>query len=546
MVDLDNEENIKKTIQDTQMLIRNHMQHHKKISKQLHSQIKKDKKTIELFKEKISKLVLEKEKLDLRQRAKNEKEGYDTPDIEKIKQEIINHMTAKKDIDDKIKERQANLLMIKNEMGGLNATQQLQERYEKHIKILENRLDKANQKFNESIEYDKKLRAEIDKLRKERFFFENIYKRLEKELEKVRKEISTNLEETYKNYEARDKNQEEFENLKAQMIKKESDYTNMISEIANEQNILYNRKKSMERKELKNLKNEENINSNAKNYAKKLKNEQYEQQQENLREKYQNLKYKFEKLIEFTDKSNVKEFCEKFKKNSQKNYELFQSISMLSSDAKKIESEIKEMEEEIEGLQKFKNSQQGIERQNKISDLKTKTQKLTQKRDEYENDYKKQNNEFRQIKNSILMLFNTLKCGEILSEEESLEMKVGVNENNALEFLSKIEKQLKSAQKILEYSHNLNAEEDNQGLIEPNRLKSREINENMKAAFTSMDISKIKAMEKIKSDHKADDFKLESVMQYSKEVVQEVLDNINRSNANERKQQNKFKKMAKY
>lgn len=160
-------------------------------------------------------------------------------------------------------------------MGGLNATQQLQERYEKHIRILENRLDKANQKFNESIEYDKKLRSEIDKLRKERFFFENIYKRLEKELEKSRKEISKNLEDAYDNYEQRDINQESFENLKAQMIKKETEYTNILSGIANDLNIRNSRKKSIERKEIK---NDDITNVNAKNYAKRIKNEQFEQQ----------------------------------------------------------------------------------------------------------------------------------------------------------------------------------------------------------------------------------------------------------------------------
>ena len=42
MTEVENEENVKNTIQDTQILIRNHMQQHKKISKQLHSQIKKD------------------------------------------------------------------------------------------------------------------------------------------------------------------------------------------------------------------------------------------------------------------------------------------------------------------------------------------------------------------------------------------------------------------------------------------------------------------------------------------------------------------------
>lgn len=135
-------------------------------------------------------------------------------------------------------------------MGGLNATQALKERYEKHIRILENRLDKANQKFNDAIEYDKNLRNEIDKLRKERFFFENIYKKLEKELEKLRKDISKNLEEAYDNYEQRDLNQENFENLKAEMIKKETEYTNILSGIANEMNIRNTRKKAQEKRNL--------------------------------------------------------------------------------------------------------------------------------------------------------------------------------------------------------------------------------------------------------------------------------------------------------
>ena len=93
----------------------------------------------------------------------------------------------------------------------------------------------------------------------------------------MRKEISKNLEEAYDNYEQRDMNQEAFENLKAHMIKKKTEYANVLSNLANDMNIRNSRKKSMERKELKSMKNE---NANEKNYAKKIKNEQYEQQQE--------------------------------------------------------------------------------------------------------------------------------------------------------------------------------------------------------------------------------------------------------------------------
>ena len=117
MSELENEENIKNTIQDTQMLIRNHMQQHKKISKQLHGQIKKDKKTIELFKEKIAKLILEKKKLEEKQSAKGDTDQLETPQIQMLKQQIMQEMEEKREYDDKIAEIQNDFLVIKSEMG---------------------------------------------------------------------------------------------------------------------------------------------------------------------------------------------------------------------------------------------------------------------------------------------------------------------------------------------------------------------------------------------------------------------------------------------
>jgi len=132
---------------------------------------------------------------------KYEDDKADSIEIQQLKIQIMKEIAEKKELEEKIKEIKEDFLIIKNNMGGLNATQQVQERYEKHIKILENRLDKANQKFNESIEHDKNLREEIDKLRKERFFFENIYKKLEKDLGSLKHQITDNLQHAYNNYE---------------------------------------------------------------------------------------------------------------------------------------------------------------------------------------------------------------------------------------------------------------------------------------------------------------------------------------------------------
>ena len=540
MSELENEENIKNTIQDTQMLIRNHMQQHKKISKQLHGQIKKDKKTIELFKEKIAKLILEKKKLEEKQHLKGDLDQTDTPQIQDLKIQIKNEVEEKKSFDDKIADIQNEFLVIKNEMGGLNATQALKERYEKHIRILENRLDKANQKFNDAIEYDKNLRNEIDKLRKERFFFENIYKKLEKELEKLRKDISKNLEEAYDNYEQRDLNQENFENLKAEMIKKETEYTNILSGIANEMNIRNTRKKAQEKKELKSFQLNEDNSIPSKKYTRKLKTEQFAQQQQNLYDRYQNLKFKFEKMMEFTNKKDIEDLCETFKKNVQENFDLFLSITMISNEAKKVDSEIKEMQEEINRFKQYKNRELEKENEELIKELQAKTRNLMEKQKEYDDETKKYLEQFKEIKGHVEILFDSLNCKNEMTDEEQIMFMGGISENNIMGVFAQIEKKLKYNEKILE--HCLSGDEEN---IPGNKNESlggittKQVNDNMKMAFANMDINKIKTMEKIKNNQNPEDFKLENLINYSKDIASEVMNNINKSNQTDKKGSNK-------
>ena len=506
MSELENEENIKNTIQDTQMLIRNHMQQHKKISKQLHGQIKKDKKTIELFKEKIAKLILEKKKLEEKQHLKGDIDQSDTPQIQELK------------------------IAIKTEL----------ERYEKHIRILENRLDKANQKFNDAIEYDKNLRNEIDKLRKERFFFENIYKKLEKELEKLRKDISKNLEEAYDNYEQRDLNQENFENLKAEMIKKETEYTNILSGIANEMNIRNTRKKAQEKKELKSFQLNDDNSLPSKKYTRKLKTEQIEQQKQNLYDKYQNLKFKFEKMMEFTNKQNIEDLCDTFKKNVQENFDLFLSITMISNEAKKVDSEIKEMQEEISMYKKYKNSELEKEHEDLIKDLQAKTRNLMEKQKEYDDETKKYLEQFKEIKTHVENLLDSLNCNEEMTDAEKIMLMGGITENNIMGVFAQIEKKLKFNEKILE--HCLAVDEENiQGAKNESMagISTKQVNDNMKTAFANMDINKIKTMEKIKNNQNPEEFKLENLINYSNDIAAEIMNNINRSNQPDKKGSNK-------
>lgn len=101
-------------------------------------------------------------------------------------------------------------------------------------------------------------------------------------------------------------------------MKKEQEYAQVLSHIANDLNIRNSRKKNIEAKEMQNKTNKNLEEENFKLIAKKIKSETAENQSENLQEKYRNLKYKYEKLAEFTEQMNVETFCIKFRKNAQK------------------------------------------------------------------------------------------------------------------------------------------------------------------------------------------------------------------------------------
>jgi hypothetical protein len=61
-------------------------------------------------------------------------------------------------LEEHIKDFQKKIVERRGTIGGYNAGAENQSSLVKQIKILENRLDKANQKFNEAIAINKQLR----------------------------------------------------------------------------------------------------------------------------------------------------------------------------------------------------------------------------------------------------------------------------------------------------------------------------------------------------------------------------------------------------
>merc|ERR1712057_28272 len=108
--------------------------------------------------------------------------------------------------------------------GGIEAESLNNMAIAKQIRILEDRLNAGLQKFNIAIAANKKLRDEIDTLRRERAVFDDIYRKLENELQQKKKEMANIIEQANAAYEARDSAQAQMAALKQQADKEHAEF----------------------------------------------------------------------------------------------------------------------------------------------------------------------------------------------------------------------------------------------------------------------------------------------------------------------------------
>merc|ERR1719262_1591386 len=109
-------------------------------------------------------------------------------------------------------------------MGGIEAESLHSMAVAKQIRILEDRLNAGLQKFNIAIAANKKLRDQIDTLRRERVVFDDIYRKLENELQQKKREMANIIDQANAAYEARDSAQAQMAALKQQADKEHVEF----------------------------------------------------------------------------------------------------------------------------------------------------------------------------------------------------------------------------------------------------------------------------------------------------------------------------------
>ena len=92
----------------------------------------------------------------------------------------------------------------KQRVGGANASKENARKLDKHIHLLEGRLDNALKRFNQSLARNKQLRTDIDSAREERVVYDSVYRKLERQIHKNNQRIESLQNEADQAIKARD------------------------------------------------------------------------------------------------------------------------------------------------------------------------------------------------------------------------------------------------------------------------------------------------------------------------------------------------------
>jgi len=280
-------------------------------------------------------------------------------------------------------------------VGGTAAARDNDRRQKKQVKILENRLDKTLKKFNEALSHNKKLRDDIDNLRRERVVFDQVYKKLEKELADKKKEMARSIEISNIAYEARDQAQNEMAALRAQADREQALYEAEWKELGNAIKQAEVAKQARKNEILQSdkrgqlsMEQEKSLRKNVLkgNWGIAKDKARHQSQQERLQEyeetfariKESVLGHGIEEVVpenetpeerSAREMKQVDEFVDNFIKAEEANFNAFNYLNELNQDVERLETEIAELKAELASAEREGGESSENARQRIITDL---------------------------------------------------------------------------------------------------------------------------------------------------------------------------------
>lgn len=364
---------------------------------------------------------------------------------EKLQAKMDAELALNKELQEQLDSRTKEVFRIRETMaasGGVNAAMENSKAVQKQIRVLENRLDKSLQTFNQAISDNKVLREQIDLLRRERLVFDDIYRKLENELQQKKKEMANIIEQANAAYEARDSAQAQMAALKQQADKEHAEFEKEWRELGR---LIENDKRMKEfmrtkvkeagakdaaPKELTSKKSmplTKSPSDTRKSFAAGLSGND---------EKVTSLEEAFSRIQAATGICDIDELVLTFLNGEDQNFGLFKYNNLLRTDIEKLDSNISGLKEEFVTLSGTSNRKEDTERLKILEGLEEKWTDIERKADSFDIKYQEAQQTLTHIRDQIHSIFVKLGCSP---EDLPAGCGSGISESSMMQFLALIE-----------------------------------------------------------------------------------------------------------
>ncbi|XP_039274347.2 coiled-coil domain-containing protein 63-like [Styela clava] len=347
-----------------------------------------------------------------------------------------------RNLDKEIRGMEKEIIAQHKNMGGVHSSHLRHVSAQKQSRVLENRLDKATIEFNKMLTANAKLREEIDHLRSQRVVFDNLNKKLSKELNEQKKIMAEIIEQSTQAYDQRDEAQVKMMALKERNEKDLSQYNMEYKELM--RIIDHDAKLKL----FMNVKAQERSELEEEEAAKRRAGEEdrAEKTAEETMEIYQKA---FGRIKEVTDEDDINLLVIRFIKTEDENFALFNYVNEMNNELEQIQDQIDAVKKNIK---KFK--EEGVqfqeERENILRGLDEKFKQTTKEADLFDKQLKASVKILDQLKAGIESVFGKINCdrsaiADMLGDNDS------VNENNMMQYLGIIEQKTNELLQIHAY-----------------------------------------------------------------------------------------------
>ncbi|KAG9481626.1 hypothetical protein GDO78_010721 [Eleutherodactylus coqui] len=349
------------------------------------------------------------------------------------------------DLDEEIKSWEKRISNQRKQVRGSSGSAKQNTQTQKNVKVMENRLDRASTKFNVQLAKNSKMREEIDILRIERSRFDQLYKRLEKELLQTRKEIGTVIDESSAAYDARDEAQTKMLQMKE---KAEKDLNQHTAEIKELQRVIDHDRRL---KEFMGTKTQERSISEEVLDARRKREREEQERKKRTEDTVETYEQAFQQIQSVTGEDNLDILVNRFIEVEDRNFALFNYVNEQNNEIERLTEQIMEIKREIE---EFKAQGVRLEQEHRsiLQNIECKQEEAVRQADGYQQQLKGVMKILDQLKSGIDSLFKKINCDRSVLDE-MLGSSSSIREANIMQYLGLIEQktnELLAAQSFLD------------------------------------------------------------------------------------------------